>query len=142
MRVKYGMKSIKSQEEVFSGLELTFFRKGVRWWHYMKKELADYLNAETEKLKAEQRGEKAKEQPKRLTLSITAKCSDMFRASLHNNGHFKGEYDGYVPAWFPNPNVEHYGDYVELRIDIATGQILNWKRPSDAVLNKVFGSEG
>jgi len=25
---------------------------------------------------------------------------------------------------------EHYGDYVELEIDIETGVILNWKRPS------------
>ncbi len=99
----------------------------------MKQVLANYLNAETEKLKAEQ--------SKKLTLSITAKCSDMFLATLHNNGHYKGEYSGYVPAWFPNSNVSHFGDYVELRIDVATGQILNWKKPSDAVLNKTFGCE-
>lgn len=106
----------------------------------MKQELATYLNAETEKLKAEQRGEKVKEQPKRLTLSITAKCSDMFHAGLHGDGIVgTAHYDGYVPAWFPNPKVEHYGDYVELRIDVATGQILNWKKPSDAALNKTFG---
>jgi hypothetical protein len=98
----------------------------------MKKELATYLNAETEKLKASQRVEGVKG----MTLSINAKCSDLFSASLvDGKGMVVGEYDGYVPDFMPG---EHYGDYVELKIEVATGRILNWKVPSKAQLNKVF----
>ena len=31
--------------------------------------------------------------------------------------------DGYVPDFFPGTS---YGDYVELQIDVRTGQIVNW----------------
>lgn len=62
------------------------------------------------------------------TLSICAKCSDCFSAQLKDaDGRVVHEYDGYVPKFMPG---EHYGDYVELEIDIETGQILNWKKPS------------
>jgi hypothetical protein len=74
-----------------------------------------------------------------MTINITAKCSDMFSASLvGNNGVQVGEYDGYVPSWFPNSKVEHYGDYVELTIDVETGKIMNWQKPSDKNLSKDF----
>ena len=68
-------------------------------------------------------------------ISINAKCSDLFSASLTKDGHHVGEYDGYVPDFMPG---QHYGDYVELQIDVDTGKILNWKKPSQAELNKVF----
>lgn len=68
-------------------------------------------------------------------ISITAKCSDMFSASLSQDGKRIGEYDGYVPDWMPG---QHYGDYVELKIDAETGQILNWKKPTAAQLNETF----
>lgn len=61
------------------------------------------------------------------TISISAKCSDLFSANLDDGR----SYEGYVPSFFPG---EHYGDYVELDIDLATGQILNWKAPSAADL--------
>ena len=60
-------------------------------------------------------------------IQISAKCSDLFSARLSVDGKFAGEYDGYVPAFFPG---EHYGDYVCLKIDVVTGQILNWKVPT------------
>lgn len=60
-------------------------------------------------------------------IHISAKCSDLFNATLMSNGHFAGEYNGYVPKFFPG---QHYGDYVEFVIDANTGQILNWKRPT------------
>ncbi len=60
---------------------------------------------------------------KPTTITISAKCSDLFWAKL-NDGR---EYDGYVPDFFPD---EHYGDYVMLDIDLATGRILNWKVPT------------
>lgn len=69
------------------------------------------------------------------TIKICAKCSDMFSAQLIEDGKRIGEYNGYVPKWFPNPNVQHYGDYVELEIDIATGKIVNWKKPTAAQLD-------
>lgn len=72
------------------------------------------------------------------TLRITAKCADMFGAALGENGNREQEYTGYVPKWFPNPTVQHYGDYVELTIDIDTGQVLNWKKPTAAQLKETF----
>jgi len=38
-----------------------------------------------------------------------------------------------VPEMMPG---EHCGDYVEIDIDIATGKILNWKKPSEAAINR------
>jgi hypothetical protein len=74
---------------------------------------------------------------KAKTISFTAKCSDMFGASLQDkDGNGVGQdYDGYVPSWFPG---EHYGDYVILDIDLETGRILNWKKPTEAQLTKTF----
>ena len=39
--------------------------------------------------------------------------------------------DAYVPDFMPG---DHFGDYIILKIDIDTGQILNWVRPSEAQL--------
>ena len=73
------------------------------------------------------------------TITVTAKCSDMFSAYLTNNGGLKGQvYSGYVPKWFPNYDTNHYGDYIELKIDIETGRILNWKCPSNKDLQETF----
>ena len=61
-------------------------------------------------------------------LEISAKCSDYFAATLvddQNESIF--EYDGYVPEFFPG---DHYGDYVQLNIDLETGRILNWVPPT------------
>jgi len=57
------------------------------------------------------------------TIKISAKCSDLFWAELSDGR----QYDGYVPDFFPD---DHYGDYVMLEIDLKSGQILNWKKPS------------
>jgi len=76
------------------------------------------------------------------TISISAKCSDMFFAQAHDkNGKKVGDdYDGYVPEFMPG---EHFGDYVDLKIDIDTGKILNWKKPTQAELIETFtGKEG
>jgi hypothetical protein len=72
------------------------------------------------------------------TIKISAKCSDMFCANLIIDGKWAGEYDGYVPDWFPNPNNEHYGDYVILTIDLDTGRIIDWKKPTQTQLDKTF----
>ncbi len=65
------------------------------------------------------------------SISICAKCSDMFSATL-DDGRV---YDGYVPAFFPG---DHGGDYVQLDIDLATGKILNWKAPTQNAIDKAF----
>jgi hypothetical protein len=83
-------------------------------------------------------------------IRIQGKCSDLFAAQLirvipadpnQGMGEKKiqvGEYDGYVPDWFPNSTVEHFGDYVEMDIDVETGKILNWVKPTMAALRKTF----
>ena len=69
-----------------------------------------------------------------MIIDISAKCSDMFSAVLSDGKEFVGEYNGYVPGFFPG---EHYGDYVMLKIDTETGQILNWRKPTQKDL-KIF----
>ena len=68
-----------------------------------------------------------------MIIQMCVKCSDMFSARLvDDKGKLVGDYDGYVPDFFPG---EHYGDYVELDIDADTGRILNWVRPQTKALN-------
>ena len=67
-------------------------------------------------------------------IRFSAKCSDLFGADLRVDNKVVGEYDGYVPDFFPG---EHYGDYVQMDVDIDTGKILNWKTPTAADL-KIF----
>lgn len=74
-----------------------------------------------------------------MTIEISAKCSDMFSATLANEwGKIVGEYDGYVPKFFPG---EHFGDYICLKIDVETGRIVNWKKPTQAQLDQLFPAE-
>jgi len=58
-------------------------------------------------------------------LSISAKCSDLCCTQyVDENDNVIVESDSYVPQ---NLNLGG-GDYVDLDIDIETGQILNWKK--------------
>ena len=68
------------------------------------------------------------------TLSFSAKCSDLFGATLHD-GSRSADYQGYVPRFLGG------GDYVALKIDLATGQILNWKPPSEEELAELFAAD-
>lgn len=72
-----------------------------------------------------------------MIIKICGKTSDLFSANLiGDSGLPKGEpYDGYVPDWMPG---DHYGDYIQLDIDTATGRILNWKCPSSKQLAETF----
>lgn len=71
---------------------------------------------------------------KATTAFVSAKCSDLCSVTLYDkDGNEIVERNGYVPDWMPD---DHYGDYVMLEIELATGKILNWKPPSDAALNK------
>ena len=62
-------------------------------------------------------------------LRISAKCSDLCWTEYTDKDGKKTESNGYVPK---NIGIDDYGDYVELDIDMETGQIQNWKPVSDA----------
>ena len=69
------------------------------------------------------------------TVSVNAKCRDLcFVALCGNRGEVLIEHDGYVPDFFPE---EHYGDYVELQIDMDTGKIMNWNPTKKQVENTI-----
>jgi len=63
------------------------------------------------------------------TLEIHLTVADRFHARLMSatGTEIYEQDDGYVPDFMPG---EHYGDYVLLDIDVDTGQITNWKKPS------------
>lgn len=71
-------------------------------------------------------------------ISISAKCSDLFSAVLEQDGRFVGEYHGYVPEWIGDNGSE---DYVEMTIDVETGQIIGWQKPTDDDLISMFEEE-
>ena len=61
-------------------------------------------------------------------LQVYAKVCDAGCYTVYDqHGEEIGMRDGYVPSFFPG---DHYGDYLILDIDLETGQILNWKRPT------------
>ena len=66
-------------------------------------------------------------------LSIHMKVCDGFCAGLLDaDWEVIKDYEGYVPEFMPGDKDggSHYGDYLILDIDIDTGQILNWKKPT------------
>lgn len=72
------------------------------------------------------------------TLKIHCKVCDCFTASLHDqDGKELKDYDGYVPKFMPG---DHYGDYLILDIDIDTGMITNWKKPTSSDIEKFIKS--
>jgi hypothetical protein len=65
------------------------------------------------------------------TVSVVAKCSDLCCVALRDDqGSLLIEHNGYVPSFFPE---KHYGDYVQLEIEMDTGKILNWKPTQEQV---------
>lgn len=63
------------------------------------------------------------------TLAIYCKVCDNFTAALKDQfgNEIHDQEDGYVPDFMPG---QHYGDYLILDIDLDTGQITNWKKPT------------
>ena len=72
---------------------------------------------------------------KTTTIKVTAKCSDQcYIEHFDKDGNnTREDRDDYVPDYFPE---EHYGDYIELEIDVATGKILNWVVPTEKQIQK------
>lgn len=68
------------------------------------------------------------------TMTINIKVRDEFSCTFYDHrGGVVREYNGYVPGFMPG---DHYGDYLELEINLETGKILNW-RHQDAVRSGV-----
>ena len=67
------------------------------------------------------------------------KVRDTFECKLKDeNNNIILNYEGYVPDFMPD---DHFGDYIYLNIDIETGQILNWKKPSAQELSKFIQNQ-
>lgn len=81
--------------------------------------------------------ETLKAELKEMRLCIHAR--DGFTCGLHNpdGGEF-ASYEGYVPDFFPG---DHYGDYLLLNIDVETGQITNWKKPTAEDITKMLSDD-
>jgi hypothetical protein len=66
------------------------------------------------------------------TIFVTAKTSDTCHIEFFDEDKNRlGQRNDYVPDYFPE---EHYGDYLELEIDVTTGKILNWRKPTQKEL--------
>ena len=66
------------------------------------------------------------------SIFVTAKCVDACHITfLDKDKNDLGERNDYVPDFMPE---NHYGDYVELEIEVATGKILNGKVPTQKEL--------
>ncbi len=66
------------------------------------------------------------------TLRVCGKTVDQCHIQfLDKNNEIIGQRDSYVPKYFPET---HFGDYLELDIDVETGQILNWYPPTQKEL--------
>lgn len=72
------------------------------------------------------------------TLKLCCKVSDRFQAQLKEDGKILKDYDGYVPDFMPG---NHYGDYIEIEINLETGQIINWQRPTQEQIDNFIEEE-
>ncbi|HAS8352130.1 TPA: hypothetical protein I7721_13605 [Vibrio vulnificus] len=74
---------------------------------------------------------------KEMRLCINVR--DGFTCGLHNpdGGEF-ASHAGCVPDFFPG---DHYGDYLMLNIDVETGQITNWKKPTAEDITKMLSND-
>lgn len=73
------------------------------------------------------------------TLKIHCKVRNCFDAVLcDQDGDELKNYEGYVPSFMPG---QHFGDYLILDVDLDTGQITNWKKPSTAEIEAFIRGE-
>ena len=73
------------------------------------------------------------------TMSLCVKVRDQFACDIMDqDGSRIGQYEGYVPGFFPG---DHGGDYVELVINLDTGMIENWRVPTAEQIEKLLKEE-
>lgn len=71
---------------------------------------------------------------------VSAKCSDLcFVEYFDKDKKMVAERDGYVPS-FLNEGSDNDGDFLTLEIDVASGKILNWKKPTQKELKDSIDS--
>lgn len=68
-----------------------------------------------------------------LVARILAKCSDCCHCTIIKNGEEMHSSTGYVPDFMPYGG----GDYINLEIDLNTGQILNWTNIVDYIVDNI-----
>ena len=74
------------------------------------------------------------------TAKIGGKVSDRCQVRLYDNsGQLLKDYDGYVP--FLLPSICDGGDYLSFTVDLETGQILNWQKPSNEEIAAFISGE-
>lgn len=71
------------------------------------------------------------------TIQIHAKVCDSGSYTLYDQQgkEIARRSEDYVPGFFPE---QHHGDYLILNIDIETGQITNWKKPTSQDIADAF----
>jgi len=71
------------------------------------------------------------------TITVYLKCADRFNFKLETeNGIVLVEQQQtYVLDWFL---PKHYGDGFKIEIDLETGQILNWVKPTEQQLEETI----
>lgn len=66
-------------------------------------------------------------------IRVHVKTSDRLSARVYSDkGELLKDHDGYTPGFFP----EGGGDYLVLNIDIDTGVIVNWVKPTAEVMEE------
>lgn len=68
------------------------------------------------------------------TIEFFGKTSDLFGGSFTDENGKEHEFDGYPPQFIGY-------DGVSLKIDLETGQILNWNPPTDEEIDEYLGIE-
>lgn len=72
-----------------------------------------------------------------MKILVYAKCNDCcFVSVIDDDGTVLRDHDGYVPKIISNDS-----DGLDLEIDIKTGQILNWRAPSDDEIKSFINQE-
>lgn len=71
------------------------------------------------------------------TMEICCKVSDRFTYALKDADGVQvfDQDDGYVPDFMPG---RHHGDYIILTIDIDTGMVTNWEKPTAEQLEEAI----
>ncbi|MFI5342832.1 MAG: hypothetical protein ACHQUC_01290 [Chlamydiales bacterium] len=70
-------------------------------------------------------------------IEVHAKVCDSASYTLRDqDGNEISFKEDYVPGFFPE---EHYGDYLHFKIDIESGVIINWKKPTMEQIQEFLG---